>query len=101
MPAITKEKVDESVIPPLKSYLAFSVTKCPTKSCEDCVGLYTNGIVGIRVSCECPCHSLHYNNNEKKQQTKSFQEDLFESIPTDKSSNGWVQSIAENRRPQI
>jgi len=58
--------MDESVIPPHKSYLAFSITKCPTDRCEDCVGFYTNQITGITVSCNCPC-----KHNDRKEETRA------------------------------
>jgi len=59
--------MDENVIPPNKSYyVAFSITKCPTDRCEDCAGFYTNEMIGITVSCNCPCR---HNNRKEEAQT--------------------------------
>jgi Zn ribbon nucleic-acid-binding protein len=59
--------MDESVTPSLKS---FSITRCPTERCADCVIWYTNRIVGITVVCDCQsCGHNKKKNDEEVTQT--------------------------------
>jgi len=48
--------MDNYVARPIKSYLEFSITQCPTERCTDCLGLYSNRILGLRIVCACSCH---------------------------------------------
>jgi len=93
----------DSVIPENNCYYhnELVTTKCPTDNCKSCRVLYSNEIVGLKLICHCPCHFVRDESdiNNRRQQTKSPQEDL--SIPSVKSLNDWAQSTTENGGLQI
>jgi hypothetical protein len=79
----------DSVIPENNCYYhnELVTTKCPTDNCKSCRVLYSNEIVGLKLICRCTCHFVSDESdiNNRRQQTKSLQENLIESTPSDKS----------------